>query len=104
LAGASLFAFFSAYEGFGVPLIQSLAVGTPVIASDLSVFKEIAGNTITTCDPTQTKQAAALCDHILSQDNSQTREKGIEITKKFTWSKTADIIRASMQEVLAKKQ
>ncbi len=49
---ASLFIYPSLYEGFGIPPLEALAQGCPVLASNIEVFHEIYGNAITYCDPT----------------------------------------------------
>jgi len=51
MAGARALLFPSFAEGYGLPLVEALAVGTPVIASGLPVFREIAGDIVTTLDP-----------------------------------------------------
>ncbi|HEX7822395.1 MAG TPA: glycosyltransferase family 1 protein [Sphingobium sp.] len=51
MAGARALLFPSFAEGYGLPLVEALAVGTPVIASNLEVFREIAGDIVTTLDP-----------------------------------------------------
>jgi glycosyltransferase involved in cell wall biosynthesis len=55
MAGARALLFPSFAEGYGLPLVEALAVGTPVIASPLPVFREIAGDIVTTLDPRDTQ-------------------------------------------------
>lgn len=50
-AGAALFAFPSRYEGLGLPLLEAMAAGTPVICSDIPVFHEVCGNAASYFDP-----------------------------------------------------
>jgi len=102
LSGASLFAFFSAYEGFGVPLLQALAVGAPVVASNLEVFREIADNCATYCDPHETKETSVICQKILENAQRETVSKCAELTHRFTWEITANIIKKNLESILAK--
>lgn len=51
MAGAHALLFPTHAEGYGIPLVEALAVGTPVIASNLAVFREIAGEIVTYVDP-----------------------------------------------------
>jgi len=103
LAGASIFAFLSAYEGFGVPLIQALAVGTPVVASKLPVFREIADDTIAYTDPEETAVTASRFLNILLKNKDEIAHAGVKRAKSFTWQKTADTIERQIIEILAKK-
>lgn len=104
LAGASAFLFFSEYEGFGVPIVQSLAVGTPVVANDLAVFHEIAQDTVLYCDAHNVKNAALQLNTILERTN-ETRDRigrGLQISKRFNWSETASHISDTIIKILAK--
>lgn len=93
LAGAKLFCFLSAYEGFGVPIIQSIAVGTPVLASNLPVFHEIAGNDIAYCENDTPESIAEAIHKVISVVHSSSEKKrGTENVQKFNWNQTAQII------------
>jgi glycosyltransferase involved in cell wall biosynthesis len=102
LAGASLFTFFSSYEGFGVPLMQSLAIGTPVVASDLDVFHELSSGSALLCCPKNTKKCARVCLWALQTPKSELVERGVQTAKHFTWEKTSAVIRDNIIEVIAK--
>ena len=57
--GASLTAFVSLYEGFGLPILESMAAGVPVLVSNVSAMPEVAGNAALLIDPTSTEAIAA---------------------------------------------
>lgn len=97
--GAKIFVFPSFYEGFGLPIIQALACGTPVVASNQPAVREVGGVAITTVDPENIGELAAKISQLLVDDNSR-KEKiagGLEQAKKYSWEKCAtetwDIIR-----------
>lgn len=52
LAGARALTFFSLFEGFGIPLLEAFAVGTPVVCGNTTSLPEIGGNAVVACDPT----------------------------------------------------
>lgn len=101
LAGASCFVFFSAYEGFGVPLVQSLAVGTPVLSSPLDVFKEIGGRYITTCDTQHTLECAKILQEILENKKAGHIKEASIHSKKYSWESTAKKIAGEITKSLA---
>lgn len=104
MASSSLFAFFSEYEGFGVPLIQALAVGTPVLANDLPVFHEIAEDAVIYCNAHNTKQSASAIADILNKriDLTKKKERGIELAHRFRWDSSATQMAQQIDNLLAK--
>ena len=80
----------STYEGFGIPAIESMKVGTPVIVSNIPPFKEVVGDCGLIIDPTDTND---LCQKMLDITNPETRQKYSKLGKvqadKFTWNSTA---------------
>jgi glycosyltransferase involved in cell wall biosynthesis len=88
---AALFAFPSHYEGFGIPVLEAMACGTPVVCADNSSLPEIAGDAALLVEATGT-EALADALHQLSIDASL-REKlisrGYKQAGKFTWEKAA---------------
>ena len=94
LEHAQALLFPSFVEGYGMPLVESLSIGTPVIASDLSVFKEIAGNIPEYLSPLDgIGWEAMIVDY--SDTNSTKRSAQMERLKNFispTWKKHFEII------------
>lgn len=88
---ASLFVFPSLYEGFGLPLLEAMACGTPVLASNNSSIPEIVGEAAVLVEPRDVKTIAVRISSLLT-DNTLRAElvrKGHERAAHFSWSKCA---------------
>lgn len=90
-SGAFAFLYTSLRESFGIPLLEAMACGTPVITSDTSSMPEVGGAEALLSDPTDEKDIAA---KLLSLENDpilyqQQIEYGIGRVKHFSWEKTA---------------
>jgi glycosyltransferase involved in cell wall biosynthesis len=88
---ADFFAFPSLYEGFGLPVVEAMASGLPVMTSNTSSLGEIAGDAAETIDPTDT---GAMTDAIrrLAMDAELRRdrsERGLKRARDFSWAQTA---------------
>ncbi len=92
LRTAEVFVFPSLYEGFGIPVIEAMAAGTPVVCSDIPVLREIAGDAALFCNPKKSNDFAENIQKILADKNLQRNlaKKGKDIARKFTWQKTAE--------------
>lgn len=91
LCGAELFCFPSLYEGFGIPILEAMACGTPVLTADSSSLPEVGGNACEYCDPTSVE---SICDSLKTLwDDPQRRNvlsaAGLEQSKKFSWKASA---------------
>ena len=89
--GATLFVFPSLYEGFGLPLIEAMACGVPVISSNTSSMPEVVGGAALLVDPLDADQMAAaiarvLCDEALGE---RLRQQGIARARQFSWATSA---------------
>ncbi len=90
-SGAELFVFPSLAEGFGIPIIEAMACGTPVVASNRTSIPEIAGDAALLVDPTDTNALAGaiqsvLCDPMVRQ---ALVERGLDRSRHFSWERTA---------------
>lgn len=89
---AELFVFPSVYEGFGMPVLEAMAAGVPVITSNVSSLPEAAGDAAVLIAPQNVEQLAGAMQELLTDQalRQQCIAKGYEQCKKFTWEKSAD--------------
>ena len=90
-SGAALFVFASLYEGFGLPLLEAMACGAPVITSDVSAMPEVAGDAAVLVDPRDVDGLAAAMARVLRDDalRDRLRAAGIARARRFPWEATA---------------
>jgi glycosyltransferase involved in cell wall biosynthesis len=102
--GAYLFCFPSLYEGFGLPVLEAMACGTPVITSNTSSLPEVAGDAALLVDPYQVEDIATGMENVLENPSLtlELKTKGLERAKQFTWEKTARETIKVYQEILGK--
>jgi glycosyltransferase involved in cell wall biosynthesis len=92
---AFCFVYPSLYEGFGIPPLEAQAAGTPVIASDISVFREVLNDSVLYCDPNNSKGIASAICKLLALSMLERRkliEKGYNNIRRFTWQASANRI------------
>jgi glycosyltransferase involved in cell wall biosynthesis len=88
---ADLFAFPSLYEGFGIPLIEAMACGCPVVAADTCAAPEVLDGSGWLVDPLSVEDIAAGMKKVLfdSELRAAMVAKGIERSKAFSWEQCA---------------
>lgn len=102
---ARAFAYPSLYEGFGLPCLESMSCGTPVIASDRSSLPEVVGECALLVDPLSTDSIADALTKICSDDACHERlsEGGVQRASRFSWLstaiKTVEVYRGVMERV-----
>ena len=90
-AGAEALLFPSLYEGFGIPVLEAFACGTPVITSNLSALPEVAGDAAVMVDPRDEQQIADALAEVLGDEDlrEELSERGRRRLTKFDWRETA---------------
>ena len=99
--GALAFVFPSLWEGFGLPVLEAMACGTPVITSAGSGTEEVAGDAAVLVDPADTDGLSEALRCMLEQPTlrDQCRARGIERAAQFSWASTAAATRALLAAV-----
>lgn len=95
-------AFPSVYEGFGLPVLESMACGTPVVTSNVSSLVEVAGDATLLVDPLSVEQITGALVRLLSDDSLRTTliQRGYEQASRFTWEKAATQLRNLYHSIL----
>ncbi len=96
---ARAFAYVSLYEGFGMPVLEALACGTPTITSDSTSLPEVGGNAVVTAPAADEAAIAEALNTVLVDEGvrQELRERGLERATSFSWDdaarKTLDVYR-----------
>jgi glycosyltransferase involved in cell wall biosynthesis len=91
LSGADLFVFPSLYEGFGLPPLEAMACGTPVVSSRVSSLPEVVGDAGLLVDPLRVDDLAGAMRRVLTDCSlhAALRQKGLARAQTFSWERTA---------------
>jgi glycosyltransferase involved in cell wall biosynthesis len=91
-SGATAFIFPSLYEGFGLPVLEAMQCGTPVISSNSTSLPEVVGDAGILVDPTDQNQLCQAMLDVLTDEvlRESLKQKGLERAKQFSWKKCAD--------------
>ncbi len=95
MAGARAFVFPSLYEGFGIPVLEAMNLGVPVVCSREGSLPEVGGKAAIYCDPYETEDIRRAMAEVLSLNKAARDEiirLGSERCKEFSWEKCAQII------------
>jgi glycosyltransferase involved in cell wall biosynthesis len=98
-SGASCLIYPSLYEGFGLPILEAMACGTPVICSSSASLPEVGGNAPMYFEGKSIESLIEALRSLLVQDLRERVRQGIEWVRSFTWEKTARLTRQVYEEV-----
>lgn len=102
MGSAIALTFVSLFEGFGVPAVEAMRAGVPVITSTASCMPEIVGDAAILCDPTSVAEIADAMKRVATDPELRNEliERGLIRSQKFSWQYTADGLWRNIQELL----
>jgi glycosyltransferase involved in cell wall biosynthesis len=101
VASATIFTYVPYFEGFGIPLIEAMKSGTPILSGDKTSLPEVAGDAALYCDPFSIDDICEKLTTIAHDEKlrSELSVKGLKRAKLFSWDKSAE----QVWEVLEKQ-
>lgn len=102
VASAFALIFVPFFEGFGIPIVEAMRCGTPVICSNKTSMPEVAGDAALVVDPVNIQEIAFSMEKLVKDLNLRNKlsEKGMERSKIFSWDKTAQILWNSIEKIM----
>jgi glycosyltransferase involved in cell wall biosynthesis len=102
LSGAAALVYPSLYEGFGLPVLEGMACGTPVLTSNVSSLPEVAGQAALLVDPLDVESIASGMRQIVTDDDLRRRliEEGYQQIHKFSWVEAAHQVLQVLESVV----
>jgi glycosyltransferase involved in cell wall biosynthesis len=93
------------FEGFGIPVVEAMKCGTPVITSTETSLPEISGNAALLCNPADPSEIASAMQRVATDPElaGDLSEKGFRNADRFTWDAAALAFRESIEKVTSKK-
>ena len=89
---ASSLLFLSPYEGFGIPMVEAMAAGTPAVVANRSALRDIGADAALLVEPEDAREIASILTNL--ENDSQLRslhiDRGHELAQEFTWNRCVD--------------
>jgi glycosyltransferase involved in cell wall biosynthesis len=105
-ASCEVFCYPSLYEGFGLPVLEAMQAGAPVVTSAVSSLPEVGGEAALYIDPTNTEELSGAIARLLSSeaDRSELGARGPSQAARFSWDRTADAMLAQLVALAGEPQ
>jgi glycosyltransferase involved in cell wall biosynthesis len=102
MCGAVAFVFPSIYEGFGMPPLEAMACGVPVLASDAASLPEVTGDCAVIADAYSTESIADGLSRLYNDEalRADLSRRGLERAREFTWERSAEILYNVYKELM----
>jgi alpha-1,3-rhamnosyl/mannosyltransferase len=99
--GAIGFLYMSRYEGFGLPVLEAMQCGVPVICSNAASLPEVAGDAAMLMDPSDDRQFVASLDRLYTEESVRERllDTGLRQASRFSWEKYANEVVSAYEEM-----
>jgi glycosyltransferase involved in cell wall biosynthesis len=104
-SGAAAFVFPSLYEGFGLPPLEAMACGTPVVSSNAASLPEVVGNAAVLFDPLNAEALTAALEQLLTHeaDADALIARGLDRARRFSWERCSRETLASYHAAVAER-
>jgi len=105
MASATVFTFVPYFEGFGIPLVEAMRCGTPILSGNLTSLPEVAGDAALYCDPLDVDDIELKLKEICSNEELRVElsKKGLKRSNLFSWDNTAHEVWNVLSDQLKKK-
>lgn len=100
IAASEAVLYLSYFEGFGIPVLEAMKAGVPVLSSDRTSLPEVGGDAVLYSDPFSVDAILERMQRILNDEDlrSDLVEKGLERAREFTWDKVAERVNRSLMK------
>lgn len=104
MASASVFTFVPYFEGFGIPMIEAMQSGTPILSGNLTSLPEVGGDAVLYCDPMNVSDISEKMALIANDEElkSELVRKGLERSQLFSWDESAEKVWEVLMDVVGK--